>query len=223
MEFEKIDITQIVVALISLAGMIWGAAQRSTVVEGPTTGSTSGTGQKTHTGAGAPMQGQPPNARLFIKNNWPSLLIGACGLIFLVNAGYALVQFMDEGDPEVAITTPADNGAAEYMQAVRGTSTHVPDDQTLWLVVVPHANNRYYPANKPVDMQISGEWASLVYFGLPETSGESFDVLAVLLDEQGRSDFEDYVNWCKTNNSWAGYDRLPAGTEVYDRITVTRG
>ncbi len=224
MEFEKIDITQIVVALISLLGMIWGASQRPTVVESTTTtGSASGKGQMVRPGAKDSTPRQPPNARLFIKNNWPNLLIGACSLIFLVNIGYTVMRLADDGEPVVTITSPSDNGAAEYMQAVRGTSDHIPDDRTLWLVIVPHANNRYYPANKPADMQVSGEWTSLAYVGLPETTGESFDVIAILLDEQSKADFEDYIDWCKANNSWSGYEALPDGTQEYDRITVTRG
>lgn len=225
MEFEKIDVTQIVIALISLVGMIYGARKQSVVVgPGGTTDTTTGTRRKPRAGTPAPKPDETPqpDLRAVLRRRWPTILIVGCALIFFANLGYSVWRAANPDDPEVAITSPSDGGTGVYMQPVRGTSDHIPDDKTLWLVVFSYHSNLYYPASKPADMEVSGQWASTAYLGLPETAGESFDLLAVLVDREAKADFEAYAERCQAANDWPGYEALPADTEVYDRVMVTR-
>ena len=61
---------------------------------------------------------------------------------------------------EVKITRPADGDAVGMSEVVRGTSQNVPAGQKIWVAVFVQKVSRYYPQDRPADVQTSGNWDS---------------------------------------------------------------
>jgi hypothetical protein len=110
----------------------------------------------------------------------------------------------------------------DQVQMVRGSSRAVPSGQLVWVVVFVHKVGRYYPQNQAADVQSGGGWSSLAYIGVPTDVGLKFDLLAVLVDDSGRSAFASYLARARDRSSFEGLEQLPQGVTVYDRISVTR-
>ena len=124
--------------------------------------------------------------------------------------------------PEIEITYPHDNDTVEISETVEGTSQNIPEGQVIWIVVYPHPVDRYYPYNDPADIQVNGEWASLVVIGVEEDAGMKFDIIAVLADESAQDTFDAYLKQAEATNNWSGLDAIPSGAVIYGRVTVTR-
>src|SRR6266536_2472251 len=73
---------------------------------------------------------------------------------------------------------------------VEGTSANILAGQTIWIVVAPAGASYLYPQTGPAVVQDNGRWLSTnVRLG----GGRDFDILAVLADKQGASEFQHYL------------------------------
>jgi hypothetical protein len=124
--------------------------------------------------------------------------------------------------PNVKITQPVEGGSVDQTQMVRGTSQAVPEGQAIWVVLYMQKVGRYYPQNQAADVQPNGGWASMSYIGIPSDVGLKFDLIAVLVDKDGRAAFDKYLVNAKNKSDYAGLEQLPNGATVYDRVSVTR-
>ena len=123
---------------------------------------------------------------------------------------------------EVKITSPPDRGRVKQTDMVKGTSRNIPNGQVIWVVVFVHNVGRYFPQNRPADVQSGGDWASVSYFGVQTDSGLLFDAIAVLADGASQTAFNNYLAEARDKKDWPGLEELPAGAKIYSRVTVTR-
>jgi hypothetical protein len=124
--------------------------------------------------------------------------------------------------PEIEITNVAEGDSVVTDVMVKGTSRNIPGDNRIWLVIYSHPVKRFYPQERPADMQVGGDWSSRCYFGIREDVGERFDVMAILADKDAQQSFNEYLKNAEAERDWGGLEEIPEHTEAYQRITVTR-
>ncbi|HET54055.1 MAG TPA: hypothetical protein ENN33_02440 [Ignavibacteria bacterium] len=197
MQIQPIDITQIIVAIITAASVVYSAQQHRKLQEK-----------------------QKPEVAPRKINTWT--IVTCIGVIFLTaNLGIFGLRYW--GSPTgVEITFPYDGATVEIREMILGTSQKIPEGQAIWIVVYPHVAGRYYPQNDPADVQTNGDWISLAFIGIQEDVNRKFDIVAVLADESAQEAFNAYLTQAKGNKTWPGFEKLPEGTAIYDRITVAR-
>lgn len=123
---------------------------------------------------------------------------------------------------KVKITYPNDGNVVEIKETIRGTSQRVPNEHKIWVVIYPHGVYRYYPQSDSAKVQEDGEWSSSSYIGVEEDIGREFDIIAMLLDKKAQDTFNDYLTQAEKEKTYPGLEKLPEGSTIYDRITVTR-
>ena len=122
--------------------------------------------------------------------------------------------------PEIQITDPVDGAKVSVTESVKGKQKNVPSDKAIWIIVFPYVSNNYHPIKAvPVHNDIS-DFTVPVTMGTEKNSGDKFDIIAVLADEESQKLFTDYLETA-ADRSWPGMD-LPDGAIEYDRVTVTR-
>ena len=195
MQIQPIDITQIIVAIITAIGIIIAARQRRMQRERPR------------------LDGEPRRI-----STW-TILMGVCIILLVAN----LVVFgLRYWEPEIKITYPYDGATVEIREIVRGTSQKIPEGQAIWIIVYPHLVDRYYPQNNSADVQANGDWTSNTSISIEEDVNRKFDIIAVLADKRAQDAFEAYIKQAKDTKTWPGLGKLIEGTTIYDRITVMR-
>lgn len=109
-----------------------------------------------------------------------------------------------------------------YMDVdITGTATNIPDDCTLWILVYPEAAQKYYPQYGSIKNIQDGKWSIPIHIGTENNTGEKFDIVAVLADEDASDEFEVYKQNC--NDGYCpGMADLPEGATICDSIEVTR-
>jgi hypothetical protein len=197
MQIQPIDITQIIVAIITAAGVIYSARQQR--------------------------KQQEKREQEVAPRKISTWTIVMCLSLFLLAANLGVFGLRYWGPTtDIEITYPYDGATVEIREIVRGTSEKIPEGQAIWIVVYPHIVGRYYPQNDPADVHADGDWASLTFIGIEEDVGRKFDIIAVLADESAQEAFNVYLTQAKDKKTWQGLEKLPEGTAIYDRITVTR-
>ncbi|HSU16979.1 hypothetical protein [Longimicrobium sp.] len=137
-------------------------------------------------------------------------------------AGAALPRLIRRTAPELRITHPADGGRAAIQETIRGTSRNLPPGDSVWVVVYIPSTARYYPQDRPADVQAGGGWNALARLGVEQDAGRRFEVLAVAADAATRAAFAAYLAEGARRRSWPGLERLPATAREHDRVAVTR-
>ncbi len=152
------------------------------------------------------------------------------GVIFYVFLGMlvggaavaAVPRITRRATPEVRITSPSNGGSASMQETIRGTSRALPRGDSIWVVLYIPSTARYYPQDRPADVQAGGGWNALAQLGGAQDAGRRFEVLAVAADAAARAEFHAYLDEGARRQSWEGLVRLPAGAREYDRVAVTR-
>lgn len=197
MQIQPIDITQIIVAIITTAGVVYSVKQRRKQKES-----------------------QKPEGEPRKISTW-TIVIGVSLILLAANLGVFGLRYWGP-TTEVEITYPYDGATVEIREMVRGTSQKIPEGPAIWIVVYPHVAGRYYPQNDTADVQANGDWTSLTYIGIEEDVNRKFNIIAVLADKRAQDAFNAYLTQAKDKKTWPGLERLPEGATIYDRITVTR-
>lgn len=195
MQIQPIDITQIIVAIITMSGVIIAAIIGRRQRESPRP------------------EGEPRRI-----STW-TIMMSVSLILLLANLGVFGWRYLS---PKVEITYPYDGDTVEIREMVRGTAQKIPKGQAIWIMVNPHVAGRYYPQNVPADVQANGDWTSLTYIGIEEVVNRKFYIIAVLADKRAQDAFNAYLKQAKDTKTWPGLERLPEGTTIYDRITVMR-
>jgi hypothetical protein len=189
-----VDITQILVTLISTIGVIVCAV----------------VGKK-----GGNEKKDPPN-------KW-AIGMWICIALAVINSGVLGWRLLHPSPAtDVSITYPINHARIDQNETVHGTSQELPSGQVIWVIVFAQDVGRYYPQDRPADIEAGNKWSSIVYIGIPEDTGKRFDVLVVLADADAQDAFSAYLADSAQRNDWSGLVALPKGAVIYDRITVTR-
>jgi len=202
MEFSAINITQILTTLITTVGAIVCAV----------------VGKKVESKqVGRPEPLPKPPASIWAWGMW------ACIVIAVVNTGILGWRLFSPPPPTgVTITYPINLARVDQTEVVRGTFQGLPTGKTIWIVLFIPEAGRYYPQNRPADLEAANRWSSLAYIGVPSDTGKRFDILAVVADTGAQNAFNAYLADARDRSDWAGMEALPEGAVIYDRITVTR-
>jgi len=147
--------------------------------------------------------------------------IWICSLIIILNIAF-LGWRLFFTTPQITITYPEDNSMVVQREVAEGQYSWLPFGHHPWLVVYSHKSGRYYPQNEPAQITLKGDWSSIIFLGLPDTVGEEFDILVTIPRGEALRIFEEYLNTGKRTGSWPGLNYLPEGTDIYDRVMVTR-
>ena len=118
---------------------------------------------------------------------------------------------------KVTIEKPKDDGEIRHETSIQGTYSSIPDGYQIWVVV--SIGGRFYPSAK-ADLLQNGTWTATAWVGSgpDEDIGKTFGILAVLADPGASGELDKYIQ----AKEWTGLDRLPAGAEICDRVTVKR-
>ncbi|HEX5760452.1 MAG TPA: hypothetical protein VF121_14790 [Thermoanaerobaculia bacterium] len=198
MEFSAIDLTQVLVTLISTIGAIVIAR------------------------AGKKAESAPSRAEEASLTKW-HLGMWMCIIVAVVNSGILGWRLISPAPTtKVAITYPVNLARVEQSETVRGTVEGLPSGQVVWVTIFVQEVGRYYPQNRPADIEASGRWSSLVYLGQPADVGKRFDILAAVATTEAQSAFSAYLTDARDRTDFSGLEALPAGALIHDRITVTR-
>jgi len=68
---------------------------------------------------------------------------------------------------------------------------------------------------------VNGEWSLPIYIGVKENVGDTFNIVAVLANQDANIEFTNYINTGNRIGSWPGIN-IPIGAYVVDQVTVTR-
>ena len=209
---KQLDMTQILVALISAIAMIV-----STYFA-----------YKTHT---APPEPLPQNnkSKNQVKKQLPqwyskygrSIIWKILSAVFFIAFIVSLLLPMTK-HTDVRITFPSNQAYVEQTETIEGTSQNISKRDVIWIVVFSQAVGRFYPQNNPAEIEMKGDWSSLVYFGVAVDSGKKFDILAITANQTVQNAFNSYLSTAKNKSNWPGLIQLPTDAKIYDRITVTR-
>lgn len=207
MELSTINITQIIVTLISTIGAVICAAigKKSSKAESE---------EKPPT-----KDEEPPDEPLSI---W-AVGMWVCVAIAVVNTGFLGWQLLrPEPATDVTITYPVGLAKVDQTETVRGTVEGLPSEHVIWVVVFAQEVGRFYPQNRPADIEAANKWSSLVYIGVPADTDKRFDILAVVVNTEAQNALRAYLSDARDRSDWPGLEALPEGAMIYDRITVTR-
>jgi hypothetical protein len=139
------------------------------------------------------------------------------------NSSGPVAEFLSVGDRKIDPNNiPNDPIPINYGDMVTGTTSNIPEDMHLWLVVYSTKVGLYYPQQSEIIPSENNEWGLDVYVGTPDAGvGEQFDLLLVFVDEEGNQKFQDYLDTAAQSEEYPGMN-LPDGYEEMDRITVVR-
>jgi len=206
MEVEPINITEIIITIISLIGTIITSVINYKITQNRQRG-----------------EGEPTKEKIEPKNKkW---LIAMYVFIILLTANLGLLGWKYWGSKpptEVEITYPNDGSIVEIKEIIKGTSQRVTKEHTIWVVVYSHAVDRYYPQSNPAEVQANGKWFSSSYIGIEEDVDKKFDIIAVVVNKEAQDVFNAYLTQAEREKTYTGFEKLPDVSTIYDRIEVTR-
>lgn len=124
----------------------------------------------------------------------------------------------------ILITAPKDGNQVPIQTTVQGTASGIPDNEKLWVFILPDGTTAYHPQSEnPVAVASDGKWSSNARFGVAsEPRGLGFTVVVALADQQAQAAIEKYFKDAKATGDFKGFDPLPDGIRVITQIHVTR-
>jgi hypothetical protein len=184
MEMTFTDVTQILVTLISTIGAIICAVIGRKKEAGKTT--------------------QPVPLSRWAVGMW------VCIGIAVINSGFLGWRLLRPGPTtDVSITYPINQGRVDQTETVRGTIRELPDGQAVWVIVFAQDVGRYYPQNRPADIEAGNKWSSISYLGIAGDTGKRFDVLVVLANAEAQDAFNSYLADARDKSDWPGLEAIP--------------
>ena len=126
--------------------------------------------------------------------------------------------------PQIHITYPLNGATINSSEIATGTVENLPAGNTVILFAYPQVDDKYYPEmnnDSIIHIDENGNWHETIYVGLPNNSGDYFNIVATVADQKAQDDVKNYFTTAEKTNKW-GMSHLPASIKVYDTIRVTR-
>ena len=144
-------------------------------------------------------------------------------IILIVTIAFLALIFVAQNQQTlVKITFPADASNVGPSEMVKGIAQNIPNDQQIWVIVYTSSSNRYYPMEHSATILSGGEWQSPTFIGTTNSTGERFDIYAVLVDQRAKDEINFYYQ--NTINPSIGYYpglmSLPQGSTIEDTVRV---
>jgi len=118
---------------------------------------------------------------------------------------------------KVEIIYPIDNTPVENKIMIKGTSQNIAEEESIWIVVYPQGD-RYYPLDKPADIDVNGNWSSFATLGIKKDA--KYYLIAVVADKTVQAEFNTYIKRVKETDTYPGIERLSKSAKIHHRITV---
>jgi hypothetical protein len=132
------------------------------------------------------------------------------------------LNFVEPSISKIKITYPENMAEVSQMEVIQGTNQAIREDVNIWMVIFSKEVGVYYPQSKPIIPLSDGTWLKKIYIGSEDDTGAAFDILIVTANQNATTIFNEYEVESFKNSSWAGFQELPDGVKVWDRITVHR-
>ena len=88
--------------------------------------------------------------------------------------------------PSVTITYPRDGDQVSTSAMVQGTASDIPQDEELWLFIVPDGVTAYFPQPGPIKVFSGGKWSEYAFIGsASDPRGTGYTLILALV---GKSD-----------------------------------
>lgn len=150
-------------------------------------------------------------------------IVSGIGIVVAVVAVGVLIWQLTLS-PQIAITSPTEGATVDQRQQVKGTSSHIPQNQKMGVLVYGTTSGRYYYQQDVTEFRANGNWVATAGFGNQgDGGGYKLDVLVVLMDQKAYDTIKAESEADRKNlDGLEGFPNLPEGAVTYDRITVTR-
>ena len=162
--------------------------------------------------------------RVLTSQFWRGVAVGGA-IVALIGLAPLVVAYGSQ-TTTVTIRLPDDGQLVGPSVHVEGRFSKLADGRSIWVVVAPDGLREYlyHPQIGPAEKSYDGAWQAQIFVGLDDPSdyGRQFDIYAVTGDEIAKQRFEEYFRNARNTGSWPGLPSLPDGTQIEDKITVTR-
>lgn len=195
------NITQIIVAIISLIGIIYShrrTAKSSTPKETSNELESAVENVKKH------------NKKLLLL--WIFISLTAINLIVF---GF---RYLSNDSTTIEIIYPQNGNIVSINENISGEQENILKDKIIWIIIYSLSYQKYFPNHSPAQINSNGTWTSLVSIGSSADKDEQFYILAYLLDNKTKIELEKEFN--KTD--FGGLDIIPKDAVLYHQITVIR-
>ena len=113
-------------------------------------------------------------------------------ILMVTVVSLALVFVGQNQQTFVKITYPVEASDVVSSEIVKGVAQNIPNDQQIWVIVYAPVSNRYYPMEHSVTFVSGDEWQCPTFIGTTNTTGERFDIYAVLADQSAKDQINFY-------------------------------
>ena len=129
--------------------------------------------------------------------------------------------------PSVTITSPRDGSQVSTSAIVQGTASNIPQDEELWLFIVPDGVTAYFPQPGPIKVLSGGKWSEFAFIGSPsDPSGTGYMLILALVgknDTTAQEATRAYFLQPSGTNPYIGIDPMKlTGIQVMTQVRVVR-
>lgn len=195
----KIDfghITQIIVAIIGLIGILYSNRQ-----------------QKIHQRRTIDKKEQKVKApRRYLILFWISIAL-TC-----INLGIFGWRIFLNDSAHIEIIYPINGDQVSIYEIIKGKSKNISNDKMIWIIVYSFSSEKYFPNQNPAQIDKKGNWTSEVIIGSTADHRMRFNIYSYLIDESAKNELEKEFNKLE----FAGLEKLPSNIQLHDHISVIR-
>jgi heme/copper-type cytochrome/quinol oxidase subunit 2 len=143
--------------------------------------------------------------------------LGAISTLVFIGAMALLITRYTEQETNVNIISHRPGDEVQAEEVVRGESEHIPDEATIWVLVQPHDEDRYYPQREVNVIASGSDWSTRAIF---PAEGQAYDLLAALAEGDAYATLQAHIT--RSPDDLTPLEALPGGVTIYDRISVVR-
>ncbi len=212
MKFSSSEITQIIVAIIGLIGLIFQGIITYLISK-----SKDNKAKKASPTIIKISQNFSKNPK---KYKWISFIVA---FIFLtitfpgLKTSYNKIFVV----PYITISYPENNQYIDAEIDLNGKYRNINQNkQLIWIAVYSYIDNKYFLHNRPVDINPNDRsWTNNnTIVGLPSDNNKKFNILLLLVDSNSKS-YNEILNYLEDKNRH-GLDKLPDGVQILKQNSV---
>lgn len=129
-------------------------------------------------------------------------------LILMISSLFFIAPSVTAQKCRIKIKSPTNDTEVGRRGVVNGTA-HIPTDKYLWIVARKRGFYGWWPqGNGPVEIK-KHQWEVAIHYGVEREYGK-FEILAVVVDEKGHAEFEQWVREAPNKN----YPPMPLPTTI---------
>jgi hypothetical protein len=212
MKFSSSEITQMIVAIIGLIGLIFQGIVTYMVSNAKDTNTKNV--NKTIAKVSQRLNRYPKKYRRI------SLIIALLFLTITI-PGFKTLYIKYYVEPYITIDFPKENQQVDASIDMSGKYKNINQkDYIGWIVVYSYIDNKYFFHSCPVNFHpIEKNWTNnKTVIGLSNDKNEKFNILFILVNSNSKT-YEELLKYLNDKNSH-GLDKLPDGIQILKEISV---